>query len=71
MDNVFTYLIELPTTVKEMVVPCNDGFTVYINSNLSHMEQQMAYLHALKHINEKDFAAYDVQIIELEAHRGE
>lgn len=70
MDDVFTYIVDLPTSVNEMVVPCADGFTVYINGKLSQIEQQSAYLHAVKHIQNGDFnEIYDIQKIELKAHR--
>lgn len=72
MDDVFTYVTELPTSVNEMVVPCADGFTVYINSRLSQVEQQSAYLHAIRHIKNGDFDdTYDIQKIELTAHKKE
>lgn len=70
MDDVFTYIVDLP--VDEMVVPCEDGYTVYISGRLSKSEQEQAYLHAIRHINSGDFdSVYDVQKVELKAHEGE
>lgn len=68
MDRIFTYLIDMPTHTKEMVIPCNDGYTVYINARLSETQQHIAFRHALKHIQSNDFEEYDVQHIELKAH---
>ena len=68
MDDVFTYIVDLP--VDEMVVPCADGYTVYISGRLSQEEQKQAYLHAIRHINNGDFdKVYDVQKVELIAHK--
>jgi len=69
MDDIFTYLIDMPLATKEMIVPCNDGYTIYINARLSYLEQQNAYRHAMTHIRNHDFESYDVQKIELKAHK--
>lgn len=69
MDDVFTYLVDMPLATKEMVVPCNGGYTVYINARLSYLDQQNAYRHALTHIRNNDFEDYDVQKVELRAHQ--
>lgn len=53
-DNVFVYRVTAPPSVKEMVMPCADGYTVYINDSLSPEEQKAAYLHALDHIDRGD-----------------
>lgn len=71
MDDVFVYYVELPLATKEMVTPCADGYTVYINSRCSAQQQRKAYIHALKHIKNHDFESSDVQKIELTAHRRE
>lgn len=72
MDDVFIYVIDLPTSINEMVVPCVDGYTIYISSRLSKAEQESAYLHAITHIQNGDFEdVYDVQKVELQAHKEE
>lgn len=68
MDDVFTYLIDLPPKINEAVTPCLDGYTIYINRNLSKDKQIKAYLHALHHIMNCDFERSNVQQIESEAH---
>ena len=68
MDDVFIYLIDLPARINEAVTPCLDGYTIYINQNLSKDKQLSAYAHALKHIANNDFNRPDTQLVELEAH---
>lgn len=69
MDDVFVYIVDLPPNVREMIAPCFDGFTVYIDAKLSHEEQLRAYRHAMNHIINKDWEKSDVGSIESRAHR--
>ena len=71
MNDIFVYLVKLPEGIDEVVLPCFDGYTIYIDPSLSHSEQLKAYKHALHHINNHDFEKSDVQKIEYEAHRKE
>lgn len=67
-SGIYPYLLpDLP--VKEMVVPCSDGYTVYIQDSLSHEDRLKALHHALRHIYEDDFEKTDVDQIEAAAHR--
>jgi len=66
--DIFVYTVRLPEKVHEMVCECNGGYTIYIDSALSHEEQVECYYHALKHIYNNDFERHDVQEIELRAH---
>ena len=68
MDSIFTYFVKLPDGIDEVVMPCLDGYTVYIDVNLSEQQQIKAYAHALHHIRNNDFERPDVQSIESEAH---
>lgn len=68
MDSIFTYFVKLPYGIDEVVMPCLDGYTVYIDVNLSEQQQLKAYAHALHHIRNNDFEKPDVQAIEAEAH---
>ena len=70
MDDVFVYYVPLQSHIREFVTPCLDGYTVYINDQLSRTEQLSAYYHALVHIVDQDFEKYDVQKIEALAHRS-
>lgn len=70
MDDIYVYLIDLPLAVREMVAPCIDGYTVYINSRLDHAGRVRAYLHALHHIENNDWERPDVNQIESEAHHA-
>lgn len=65
---IFTYIVSLPSGVNEAVMACADGFTIYINEDLSSMGRKKAFLHAMKHIDKNDFFRSDVQSIESEAH---
>ena len=69
MDNIYVYFVSLPaTTIHEIVLPCCDGYTIYIDDRLSHEQQVAAYRHALEHIRRNDFEKVDVDEIEHEAH---
>lgn len=66
---VYTYLVDLPAGVSEMVTPCLGGYTIYIDSALTFEGRMRAFRHALYHIEHGDFDKTDVQSIESEAHR--
>lgn len=68
MEDVFVYLVDLPAGVRELVTPCLDGWTIYIDEKLSDEEKRAAYSHALFHIANGDFEKTDVQRIEAAAH---
>ncbi len=70
MDRVFIYLVDLPVDITEMVCPCLDGYTIYLNSRLSQSAQEKSFRHAMWHIEHNDFEKDDVQMIELLAHKG-
>lgn len=54
-DDVFVYLVDMPSPkVREAVLPCEGGHTVYIDSKLTMEEQQEAYVHALRHVDRND-----------------
>lgn len=65
MDNVYVYSIKLPPGIHEMIAPCLDGYTIYLNEEDDKQRQLESYNHALKHIG----ASGNVQQIEYEAHR--
>lgn len=69
MDDIFTYLVDIPGKTKEVVMPCLDGFTIYIDNKLDRQAQINAYNHAIKHIKSGDFDKEDVSIIELDVRR--
>lgn len=68
MDSIYTYIVDMPPTVPEMVLPCEDGFTVYLNARLDYSSRVRAYLHALGHIVNHDWERTDADEIEYEAH---
>ena len=70
-DNVYVYIVDLPVGITEMVTPCLDGYTIYLNSRMSTEAQRQGYLHALFHIQNHDFEREDdIQKIESEAHKS-
>lgn len=70
MDNIFLYFVKLPEGIDEVVMPCFDGYTVYIDPSLSYHQQIEAYNHALRHISNHDFEKHDLQEIEANAHKS-
>lgn len=66
---IFTYIVSLPSGVNEAVMACADGYTIYINEDLSSIGRKKAFVHAMKHIDRNDFYRGDVQQIEAEAHQ--
>lgn len=68
-EYVYTYIVDLPPHISEMVAPCCDGYTIYLAASLSPSGRARAYNHAMRHIRNHDFEKYDVQQIETEAHK--
>jgi len=68
-DSVYVYIIDLPDHINEMVTPCLDGFTIYLNARLSYHDRVRAYHHAMRHIDRNDFEKNNVQEIEKDAHK--
>lgn len=71
MDDVYVYCVDLPSGIHEMVTPCADGFTVYLNNADSEFRKKKAFEHAIAHIRNNDFGKVDVQGIEMIAHGKE
>ena len=68
-ENIYTYLVDLPDGINEMITPCADGYTVYIDARLDMAHRRKAYRHAMKHVLGNDFDKTNVQEIEYEAHK--
>ena len=69
-DDIFIYVVDMPISVHEAVLPCFCGYTIYLNARLSKERQEEAYNHAMKHIANNDFwSEEDIQTIEARAHR--
>ena len=69
-ERIFTYIIDMPLKVHEAVCPCFDGYTIYLNARLSQLQQEEAFRHAMRHIENSDFESEeDIQTIEARAHR--
>lgn len=67
-NNIYVYIVDLPNEVSEMVTPCMDGYTVYLNARLSYSGRVRAYHHAIRHIEGNDWRKENVQEIEADAH---
>ena len=68
IGNAFIYPVDLKGQLRAFVQPCVEGYTVYVDINLSHDEQIKAALHEIGHIERNDFEKENVQEIEVEAH---
>lgn len=68
MDDVYVYYADLPGGVTEMITPCADGYTVYLDTEcLCDTDRRLRkYRHAINHIG--DFHGGDVQRIERRRH---
>ena len=71
MDDVFIYYLDLPRGINEMVTPCLDGYTIYIDARLDDEGRKKAYRHAMWHIINGDFDEEgNIQEIEYKAHEA-
>lgn len=71
-EDVFVYLIDFPCSkTHEMVVPCEGGYTVYLDAKMPQNRQITALRHALDHIVNQDWEKDDVNVIETDAHTRE
>ena len=69
MNDIYVYLVNLPPGIHEAVTPCRDGYTIYIDNDLSPDAKLEAYNHAVRHILNRDFEIEgNVQEIERRAH---
>lgn len=70
MNDIYVYIIDMPTKSSEVVAPCLDGYTIYLNARLSRLQQEEALRHAMRHIENNDFESEeDISTIELRAHK--
>ena len=66
MPDIYTYLVPLPASIHGVTSPCEDGYTIYLNSNDCRSRQEQAYRHEEAHIQRGDFDRESVQQIEGE-----
>lgn len=69
-EGIFTYYINMPTTIRSFVVSNNDmSFTIMINARLGSDQQLAAYTHELCHIRNGNYDKHcSADLIELFAH---
>ncbi len=65
-----TTVYRVPLEVNEAILGNSedDGYTIYIDEDLTDEEARKAFDHALGHVERQDFEKADVQQIEAEAH---
>ena len=68
MADVWVYFVKFPEGLKEAVMPCLDGYTIYIDERLDDEMRLKVYEHALEHIRRGDCAGGDAGQIEREVH---
>ena len=70
-NDIYVYVVDMPLSIREVVMPCVSGYTIYLNARLSNNGQEEAYKHAMWHIENNDVESEeDIQTIEARAHRG-
>lgn len=67
-DDIYIYTVPLPRGIREMVTPCQGGYTVYLSDALDDNGRRKAFAHAMKHIKRGDFQRHNVDAIEVDAH---
>ena len=68
MDDLHIYRLKLPKGINEMTVPDDDGYTIYIDSELTANDARKSLYHAMSHIICNDFEKTTVNEIEFENH---
>lgn len=55
MDEIYVYLVGMEPGVHEAITPCMDGYTIYLDKNLTREQLVKEYNHAISHIENGDF----------------
>lgn len=66
MDDLYIYLIKMPRGIHEAVLPCDGGYTIYLDQNLTGEQLIRAYDHAISHIENGDFYNEDLSVSQKE-----
>ena len=67
-DDIFIYAVDLHGKARAFVMPCVEGYTVYVDRSLPPERQIEACLHELDHIRCADFEKENIQEIEAIRH---
>lgn len=68
-DSIRIVFSSLPCTIKAYTIRKDDYYTIVLNSNLSHEQNKISYIHELEHIENGDFDnILPVGMIEINAH---
>ena len=71
LPEIYIYYAPFPMSVKEAIRPCSDGYTIYLNQNLTREQQLESLKHAVTHIILEHFETDNgktVEEMENEAH---
>lgn len=69
MDNVRVVLYDMPARIKAYTIKLEEYYTICINSNLSHTQNQTSYKHELEHIRNGDYdRKCSADMIEIVSH---
>lgn len=70
MEEIYTRLIDLPTTIRGYTVRDKEGdYNIYLNTRISQEARLETYEHELKHIEQGDFQrCTKADLIEIFAH---
>lgn len=69
-ESINVVLMDMPIGIEEQVTQNADGsYTVFLNSRYTYEHHVDCLLHALGHVQNRDFEKLDVQTVEAEAHR--
>ena len=64
--NIYTRVIPgLPYSIKGFVIPCEDGYCIYINNDIPKEVQVETYWHEMEHIR-SDHLQDDIDVGEIE-----
>ena len=71
MDEIYTSVVDLPTSIGGYTIRDNNGdYNIILNARLSYERQARAYRHEMKHIVNGDFFKSETtDLIEIRAHK--
>lgn len=70
MDNVRVILYDMPARIKAYTIKLEEYYTICLNSNLSHTQNEISYQHEIDHIINGDYdKKCSADMIEVLAHK--
>lgn len=68
VGDCFVYMAPLPHDIREMMTPSAEGYTLYLNENLTQEQRIRAVEHAFRHVQNGDFEKMNGIVQEIESH---